>query len=85
MVLILFTWGLIERRSQVSELKVGCYLAEPNYVQCRGGESTRISIFVIKMGQEIESVQLVIFHRADNRLNSPKSSNYFSNDNFSFL
>lgn len=60
-------------------------MSETNYIRCRGGESARISIFVIRMAQEIESVQLVIFHTADSRLNSPKSGNYFSNDNFSFL
>lgn len=85
MVLILFTWGLIERRYQVPELQVGSQVAKTNYIQSSGGESARISIFVIKMVQEIESVQLVIFYTADNRLNSPKSGNYFSNDSFSFL
>lgn len=36
------------------------------------------------MVQEIESVQLVITHTAVKRLNSPKSGNCFSNDNFCF-
>lgn len=84
MVLMLFTWGLTERRSQVSEQEVGFYVAETNYIQCRRGKSARISIFGTKLAQEIKSGQLVIFHTADNRLNSSKSGSYFSNDNFGF-
>lgn len=59
-------------------------MAETNYIHHGRGKSARISIFGTKLVQEIESVQLVIFHTADNRLNSSKSSSYFSNDNFGF-
>ena len=59
-------------------------MAETNYIQCRGEKNARISIFGTQMVQEIESDQLVIFQTADNRLNSPTSGIYFSNDNFSF-
>ena len=57
MVLMLFTWGLTERRSQVSEQEVGFYVAETNYIQCRRGKSARISIFGTKLAQEIKSGQ----------------------------
>lgn len=48
------------------------------------GKEWKHFYFGTKIVQEIQSVQLVIFHTEGNRLNSPKSGNYFSNDNFSF-